>query len=86
MTAIGIFFATFVTVFALGFQSRNVNTHDFTAAAITSLFIGGSHLVLYKVLPDGDSIACIAYLIAGPLAITASMWVHKHYMIRRGKA
>jgi len=79
MQTLGIFAATFVTVFALGFQSRNVNTHQYGAAAMTSLFIGGSHLVLYKALPDGDLLACAAYLTAGPLAITASMWAHGHY-------
>jgi len=79
MTALSIFAATFVTVFALGFQSLNVNNGHYGAAAFTSLVIGVSHLVLYKILPDGDAVTCVAFLIAGPLAITSSMWAHGHY-------
>lgn len=77
--AMGIFAATFATVFALGFQSLNVNNGHYMAAAITSFVIGGSHLVLYKVLPDGNWLTCAAFLIAGPLAITSSMVAHRHY-------
>jgi len=76
MITVWIFLATF----ALGFQSRNVNTGQYGAAAITSFFIGGTHLVLYKALPDGGLLACSAYLIAGPLGITASMWAHNRFM------
>jgi hypothetical protein len=35
-------------------------------------------------LPDGDMVACIAYLIAGPLAITASMAAHERWMRKDG--
>jgi len=77
--SLGIFAATFVAVFTLGFQSLNVNNGHYMAAAITSGAIGGSHLVLYKVLPDGNAMACAAYLVAGPLAITSSMWAHRRY-------
>jgi len=83
MTAVWVFLATFATVFSLGFQSLNVNNGHYTASALTSVVIGGSHLVLYKALPDGDWIACLAYLIAGPLAITASMAAHRKWM-RKG--
>lgn len=82
MEALGVFAATFVTVFALGLQSRNVNTHQYKAAALTSLMIGGSHLVLYKVLPDGDWLVALGFLCAGPLAITASMYAHDRWMMK----
>jgi hypothetical protein len=85
VTALGIFIATFVTVFCLGFQSLNVNRGHYKAAALTSFMIGSSHLVLYKALPDGDTVACIAYLIAGPLAITASMAAHERWMYKNRK-
>jgi len=86
MTTFYVFLATFATVFSLGFQSLNVNNGHYGAAAMTSLAIGGSHLVLYKALPDGDMAACTAYLVAGPLAIVTSMWAHGHYsawLVRR---
>ncbi len=81
MEAVSVFFATFITVFALGFQSRNVNTHQYKAAALTSFVIGGTHLVLYRVLPDANVWTMAAFLIAGPLAITASMYAHNKWMM-----
>jgi len=81
MDAISVFCATFITVFALGFQSRNVNTHQYKAAALTSFAIGGTHLVLYRVLPNADALTMAAFLIAGPLAITASMYAHDRWMM-----
>ncbi|MDX8389386.1 MAG: hypothetical protein R8M38_02745 [Mariprofundaceae bacterium] len=36
--------------------------------------------VMYKTLPDGDLVACFAFLIAGLLAIVASMVCHDRWM------
>lgn len=94
MTSIVIFASTFVAVFALGFQSLNVNQGHYRAAALTSFAIGGGNLMILKMVPDGDLAAMTAYLIAGPLAIVASMWVHRrtlgkkffHHAHERSKA
>ena len=83
MQALAVFSATFITVFALGFQSRNVNTHQYLAAALTSLVIGSTHLVLYRILPTADMPTILAFLVAGPLAITASMWTHAAWMTNK---
>jgi hypothetical protein len=77
MNALILFISTFVMVFALGFQSLNVNHGHYRAAFMTSFAIGGGNLVILKMVPDGDLYAIAAYLIAGPLAITAGMWVHE---------
>jgi len=77
MTVLILFFSTFVAVFALGFQSLNVNQGHYRAAALTSFAIGGGNLMILKMVPDGDIPAMAAYMIAGPLAIMASMWVHR---------
>lgn len=77
MTALILFVSTFVAVFALGFQSLNVNQGHYRAAALTSFAIGGGNLMILKMVPDGDIAAMGAYLIAGPVAIVASMWVHR---------
>lgn len=77
MTALILFISTFVAVFALGFQSLNVNQGHYRAAALTSFAIGGGNLMILKMVPDGDLAAMTAYLIAGPIAIVASMWVHR---------
>lgn len=78
-----VFASTFVAVFCLGFQSLNVNRGHYGAAMLTSFMIGGSHLVLYKVLPEGDVASCMAYLTAGPLAIASSMLAHERWMPKK---
>jgi len=81
MTTMLIFISTFVLVFALGFQSLNVNNGHYKAAFLTSFAIGVANLVLFKTVPQADLMDISAYLIAGPFAITASMkahdWWHK---------
>lgn len=81
MDALYVFFATYITVFALGFQSRNVNTHQYWAAAFTSVAIGLTHLVLYRILPEGNTSTMVAFIVAGPLAITSSMYAHARWMM-----
>lgn len=83
MNAFILFAGTFVTVFALGFQSLNVNAGHYRAAALTSFAIGGGNLLILKMVPSGDASAIAAYLAAGPLAIVASMWVHRRTMGRK---
>lgn len=83
MNAAILFASTFVTVFALGFQSLNVNAGHYRAAALTSFAIGGGNLMILRMVPSGDMPAITAYLLAGPLAIVASMWVHRRTMGKR---
>jgi hypothetical protein len=83
VTEIILFASTFITVFALGFQSRNVNQGQYLWAAITSFFIGGASLVLYKVLPDASATQCAAYLLGGATGITSSIYVHSRWFTRK---
>jgi hypothetical protein len=85
MTALIIFASTYVLVFALGFQSLNVNNGHYKAAFFTSFAIAGSNLVLFKTVPQADWLEIAAYLLAGPLAIISSMWAH-HRFVNRKKA
>jgi hypothetical protein len=77
MTALLIFFSTFILVFALGFQSLNVNNGHYKAAFFTSFAIAVSNLVLFKTVPQAGVLEIGAYLIAGPFAIIASMYARK---------
>jgi len=83
MSALLIFTSTFVLVFALGFQSLNVNNGHYKAAFFTSFAIASSNLILFKTIPQADWLEISAYLIAGPLAIIASMWAHKRFLSRK---
>jgi len=77
-----LFASTFVSVFALGFQSLNVNGGHYRAAFLTSLLIGSSTLWLYRLLPEASLTEVIAYLLGGPFGIVASMWAHRRFLRR----
>lgn len=80
MTATILFASTFALVFALGFQSLNVNRGHYVAAFITSFAIGGSNLWLYRYLPSANLVEIAAYLAGGPLGIISSMLAHRKWM------
>ena len=77
MTELLLFASTFITVFALGFQSLNVNQGRYAWAFFTSFVIGISSLVLYRYLPQPTWTQVIAYLFGGATGIVSSMWAHK---------
>jgi hypothetical protein len=73
------FASTFVSVFALGLQSLNVNQGHYWAAAGTSLLIGGGHIALYKYMPGANAPELAGYLAGGVTGITSSMWFHRRF-------
>lgn len=77
MTHLLLFASTFISVFALGFQSLNVRGDHYVAAFLTSFVIGGGNLFILRLVPDADAGLIAAYLIGGPFGIVASMWTHK---------
>ena len=79
-----LFGSTFVLVFFLGMQSRNVNTHQYGAAFFTSFGIGISQLILYKLAPNASSIEVAGYLLGGPFGIVTAMLTHAR-ITRRGQ-
>lgn len=76
-TALLCFGSTFISVFALGLQSQNVNQGHYWAAAFTSLLIGGGHIALYRYMPNANWVELAAYLVGGVTGITFSMWFHR---------
>lgn len=83
---LGIFGTGFVSVFALGFQSRNVNHGNYGWAAFTSLFVGLSQALLWKHIIQEDSVGgAVAYAISGAIAIVSSMYVHERFIKKSAK-
>lgn len=76
MTELALFASTFALVFALGMQSLNVNGGHYRAAFVNSFLIGGSNLVVLKIVPHANISEIAAYLMGGPFGIVTSMWVH----------
>jgi hypothetical protein len=70
------FASTFVSVFALGLQSLNVNQRMYLAAALTSAAISSGHLWLYKVMPTATGWDVGGYYLGGIVGITVAIWSH----------
>ena len=81
MTAAALLLSTYALVFAIGLQSLNVNGGHYRAAFLTSLAIGGSNLVLFKLAPNASGLEIAAYLAGGPLGIVSAMRAHP-YIVR----
>lgn len=84
--ALILFAAGFVQVFALGFQSRNVNTGQYSLAAIFSFGIGLSQAVVWSKVagPGGGPMEALIYSVSGAIAIVCAMWVHRRF-VHKGK-
>lgn len=80
-SALLVYLSTFVTVFALGLQSLNVNQRMFIFAAVTSLAISSGHLWLYKIMPHPTWLDLGGYYAGGVTGILASMWVHPYIKV-----
>jgi hypothetical protein len=80
MTELALFVSTFVVVFALGFQSLNVNGGHYWWAFFTSFAISGSNLVLFKLAPSATLGDCLAFMGGGPFGIVTSMWAHRRFV------
>lgn len=79
-----IFTAQFVCVFLLGTQSQNIRDGKKLAAAVTSLLLGISGWLCTGIISQAYSQGMLssvfaAFVISGPLAIVASMFVHEHF-------
>lgn len=75
---------SFIQVFALGFQSRNVNHGNYGWAAGTSFFIGLSQAAVWRRLtgPESGMIEVLVYAGSGAIAIVSAMYVHQRFIKR----
>ena len=87
MTLVILAMVRFVQVFALGFQSRNVNHGNYGWAAGTSFFIGISQAAVWRRItgPDAGAAESLVYALAGSVAIVSAMAVHQRF-IRKAAA
>ena len=82
MTELILFTSSFLLVFALGFQSLNVNNGHYRAAFLTSFGIGAANIAVLKLAPNATGTQIAAYLAGGPLGIICAM---KAFEIMRRK-
>ena len=82
MEALLLLFSTFSLVFLVGLQYLNVTKDQVFLAMLTSVGISLSNVVVLKIIPSNSAslFEYIAYVIGGPLGISASMWFHKKFL------
>lgn len=86
MNELLLFASTFITVFALGLQSLNVNRGHRLAAFFTSFLIGLGNLGVLKLVPSAGWSEVAAYLAGGPFGIVCSMYAHPWLVARWKRA
>lgn len=76
---------SFASVFALGFQSRNINNGDYLWAAGTSFFIGFSQVAVWTRItkPDAGFLETLIFSVSGMCGVLTSMYVHKRFIKRK---
>lgn len=82
LSYVAIFVAGFISIFALGFQSRNVNTGRIKSAMATSFVIALSQGTIYKLIPaTSDWSSLLVYGLSGSIGVAAAMkahaWLHE---------
>lgn len=71
-------------VFALGFQSRNVNAGNYGWAAATSFVIGCSQAAVWRQItsPASGPAEVAVYALSGSIGIVCAMWTHEKFIRR----
>jgi len=82
--ALGVFAAQFCLVGLLGLQSQHIRDGKKLHAAITSALLGVAGWTITGVVSSAYtqgmlSVVFFAFLIAGPIAISLSIYAHEHF-------
>lgn len=78
-----MFVGSFVLVFLLGIQSRNVVAGRYLAAVMTSFGISVSNFIFVKYAATGSYDVFFVNAAGGCLGIAGSIWFYKHILERR---
>lgn len=78
-----MFAGSFVLVFLLGIQSRNVVAGRYMAAVMTSFGISVSQFIFVKYAATGSYDVFFVNAAGGCLGIAGSIWFYKHILERR---
>lgn len=79
---------SFIAVFAMAFQSRNINSGQYVLAAFGSMFIGLSQAFVWNtVTAEGAGLAAaLVYSVGGGVGCISAMWTHKRFVTKGADA
>ena len=75
MNEIALFGGSFVFVFALSFQQRNVHYHRYFLAGVNSAFIAALNLFVVKVGSQASPSEMLAFIAGQPLGTLVAIWL-----------
>jgi len=78
-----MFGGSFVLVFFLGIQSRNVVAGRYVAAMLTSVGISTSNFIFVKFAATGQPDVFFVNAAGGCLGIAFAIWFYKHIVERK---
>ncbi len=75
-----------VQIFAMAFQSKNINGGHYMLAAIGSIFIGLSQVYVWRVVTTAGSglSETLVYSISGGAGCVLAMYAHRKFVKARG--
>jgi hypothetical protein len=74
---------SFVMVFAMAFQSRNINSGQYLFAAGGSMFIGFSQAFVWRATTAGEGwTTVLVYSLSGGVGCVCAMWTHRRYVTK----
>lgn len=76
LDALIILASSFFSVFALGFQSLNVNQGRYVWASLTSIVICTGSIFILRGIPTANVLPLVAYYVGCNLGILTGMWSH----------
>lgn len=83
MNEIYLFLSAFSVVFLLVLQQQNVAGRHYLLAALTSVAIGVSQIILWRLVPSASWTEIAATLAGGPVGVVFSMWLHPRLIARQ---
>lgn len=88
MSLIALALVSFIGVFAMAFQSRNINSGQYALAALGAMFIGGSQAFIWKAvtMEGAGIIAAVVYSVSGGIGCVTAMWAHRRFVTKGADA
>ena len=80
-----LFFGSFVSVFLMGLQSKNVNQGRYLAAVVTSFGISVSQFIFVHFASTGNYSVLAVSSAGGCIGIACSIWFYQTFLERLRK-
>ena len=76
--ALFVWFSSYITIFLLGFQSRNATAGRYAACAVTSMMIGAFQVVGVRAAVDQPMLAAVLFGTSGAAGICSAIYFNIH--------